>query len=152
LFCNATAPLSQESRGPGGSPQGTSVHSSCFWGLGRSLVPGEATGNLASGKFRELDKAKQRRHTKEEANNSKNKPHNCTLRHTSLSCFLNVPRVELHRRNLCGMRLIPLMYAKHFTNTVSFHLASRIMKGRGPTLANDISVPDTVCAQSYYVS
>lgn len=42
------------------------------------------------------------------------------------------------------MRLIPLMYAKHFINTVSLHLASRPMKGRGLTLANYFSVPGTV--------
>lgn len=92
-FCDAAAPRSQESRGPGGSPQDTSVHSSCFWGLGRSLVPGEATGNLASAKFRELDKAKQGRYTKE-ANNSKNRPHNCTGGHSSLLCCLDKGRTS----------------------------------------------------------
>jgi hypothetical protein len=44
------------------------IHSSCFWGLGSSLVSHEATGNLSYAKVqRDRGRRGKKGHTKEEA-------------------------------------------------------------------------------------
>lgn len=71
--------------------------------------------------------SKGKRHTEEMSTPKKQSTRLC-FRALSPFLFLDVPMVELHGRNLCGIRMYPLMNAKNFTNTVSFHRPTELWK------------------------
>lgn len=116
--------------GPGGSLQGACIYSSCFWGLGSSLAPGEVTGNLPCANIKKRQK-KQRKEREHKRGQTPYKT-NCTglLWRTTLFSLVGCFQVGAPRKEFGWGRVVPFNVCQAFHNAVSSHPASSPMKGR----------------------